>query len=87
MRCCCLVVLLATSLAAHAQSSPIHFHQANSEIHIPVPGSDSSEKKYIIQQMSGGVALFDCDNDDKLDIAVVNDSTLDHYRNTGGDLM
>ena len=87
MRCCCLLVLIATSLAAHGQSSPIHFHQANSEIHIPVPGSDSSEKKYIIQQMSGGVALFDCDNDDKLDIAVVNDSTLDHYRNTGGDLM
>ena len=37
--------------------------------------------------MSGGVALFDCDNDDKLDIAVVNDSTLDHYRTAGGDLM
>jgi len=52
---------------------------------LPVPGQEIAEKKYIVQQMSGGVALFDCDNDGKLDIAVVNDSTIDHYRNSGGD--
>jgi hypothetical protein len=34
----------------------------------------------------GGIALFDCDKDGKLDIAVVNDSTIDRYLN-GGDLM
>lgn len=34
----------------------------------------------------GGIALFDCDNDGKLDIAVVNDSTIDHYL-SGGDPM
>ena len=34
----------------------------------------------------GGIALFDCDNDGKLDIAVVNDSTIDQFRK-GGDLM
>jgi hypothetical protein len=34
----------------------------------------------------GGIALFDCDNDGKLDIAVVNDSTIDQYLN-GGELM
>lgn len=35
---------------------------------------------------AGGVALFDCDNDNKLDIAVVNDSTIDRYK-AGGDPM
>jgi enediyne biosynthesis protein E4 len=34
----------------------------------------------------GGIALFDCDNDNKLDIAVVNDSTIDRYK-AGGDPM
>jgi hypothetical protein len=34
----------------------------------------------------GGITLFDCDNDGKLDIAVVNDSTIEQYR-AGGDLM
>src|SRR2546426_3568887 len=36
--------------------------------------------------MSGGVGLFDCDNDGKLDIVMVNGSTVDRYRQ-GGDLM
>jgi hypothetical protein len=34
----------------------------------------------------GGVALFDCDNDGRLDIAVVNDSTIERYLD-GGDPM
>jgi len=34
----------------------------------------------------GGIALFDCDNDGKLDMAVVNDSTIDQYLH-GGDPM
>jgi len=34
----------------------------------------------------GGIALFDCDGDNNLDIAVVNDSTIDRYK-SGGDPM
>ncbi|HZM09351.1 MAG TPA: CRTAC1 family protein, partial [Candidatus Limnocylindrales bacterium] len=51
-----------------------------------MPGSTQPEMKYIVQQMAGGVALFDCDNDGKLDIAVVTPSTIPGYR-AGGDLM
>jgi hypothetical protein len=35
---------------------------------------------------AGGIALLDCDNDGKLDIAVVNDSTIEQYLK-GGDRM
>jgi enediyne biosynthesis protein E4 len=46
----------------------------------------SREKYYVIESMSGGVGLFDCDNDGKLDIVMVNGSTVDHYHQ-GGDLL
>ncbi|MGA8042747.1 MAG: CRTAC1 family protein [Terracidiphilus sp.] len=34
----------------------------------------------------GGIALFDCNNDGRLDIAVVSDSSIERYK-AGGDLM
>jgi hypothetical protein len=40
----------------------------------------------MIEMMGGGIALFDCDGDGKLDILVVTDSTIDRYLQ-GGDLM
>jgi enediyne biosynthesis protein E4 len=46
----------------------------------------SSDKKYIVESMSGGVGLIDCDNDGKLDIITVNGSTVQRYRQ-GGDPM
>jgi hypothetical protein len=36
--------------------------------------------------MSGGVGLMDCDDDGKLDIIVVNGSTIEHFRR-GGDRL
>jgi enediyne biosynthesis protein E4 len=46
----------------------------------------SREKYYVVESMSGGVGLFDCDNDGKLDIVMVNGSTVDRYKQ-GGDLL
>src|SRR5260370_24525336 len=47
----------------------------------------SREKYYVIESMSGGVGLFDCDNDGKLDIVMVNGSTGDRYKQNGGDSL
>jgi enediyne biosynthesis protein E4 len=55
----------------------------------------SPEKRYIVESMSGGVALFDFDNDGLLDLFLVNSLTVDMlksnkrakcalYRNNGG---
>src|SRR5205085_10551296 len=43
----------------------------------------SPEKRYIVESMSGGVALFDYDNDGYLDIFFVNAVTVDLLK-TGG---
>lgn len=45
------------------------------------------DRRYVLDTMAGGgIALLDCDNDGKLDIAVVNDSTIERFLD-GGDLM
>src|SRR5215510_13456662 len=43
----------------------------------------SPEKKYIVESMSGGVALFDYDNDGDLDIFFVNSLTIDLVKSKG----
>jgi hypothetical protein len=47
----------------------------------------SPDKKYIVESMSGGVGLIDCDNDGKLDIITVNGSTVQRYRQGGDPLI
>jgi hypothetical protein len=53
---------------------------------LTVSHTSSGEKRYIIESMSGGAGLFDCDDDGRLDIVTVNGSTVDRYQN-GGDPM
>ncbi|HEX8636162.1 MAG TPA: CRTAC1 family protein [Pyrinomonadaceae bacterium] len=43
----------------------------------------SPEKRYIVESMSGGVALFDYDNDGFADIYFVNSLTIDLYKSKG----
>src|SRR2546423_1665843 len=49
--------------------------------HIAAP-----EAHYVIDSTSGGDGLFDCDNDDRLDVVLVNGSTVERLRQ-GGDPM
>jgi hypothetical protein len=69
-----------------AQPVPI-FRDIAAQAGLTASHISSREKYYVIESMSGGVGLFDCDNDGKLDIVMVNGSTVDRYRQSGGDLL
>ncbi len=86
------ICLLCISLSAQktAANPPIvwntHFEDIARQAGLTVAHVSSPEKHYIIESVSGGVGLFDCDNDGKLDVVVVNGSTVDRFRQ-GGDPM
>ncbi|MGD0303930.1 MAG: CRTAC1 family protein [Candidatus Acidiferrales bacterium] len=85
-------LLLATSLLAFAQSPEksaaplLHFRDIASQAGLTTVPHFDADKRYLIEMMGGGVALFDCDGDGKLDIVTVTDSTVGGYLN-GGDPM
>src|SRR6266849_2778117 len=86
-----LFAVIAQSAATPAKSqvappSVPHFEDVALQAGLTVPHISSPDKKYIVESMSGGVGLIDCDNDGKLDIITVNGSTVQRYRE-GGDLM
>jgi hypothetical protein len=62
----------------------ITFEDVTSQAGLTASHISTPEQHYIIESMSGGIALFDCDDDGKLDIAMVNGSTVSRYR-AGGD--
>ena len=96
-KCLGLVIVVCFLPALFAQDKKIaspktsipamHFRDISAEAGLKTQPSSSHERKYVVETMNGGgIALLDCDNDGRLDIAVVNDSTIDHYLN-GGDPM
>ena len=70
---------------ASTYTGPV-FEDVSRQRGLTVPHISSPDKRYVIESMSGGVGLFDCDNDGKLDILTINGSTVDRYRE-GGDPM
>jgi len=70
-----------------AQPSVPHFRDVSPEVGLLAVPHTNLDRRYVIETMSGGgVAFLDCDNSGKLDIAVVNDSSIDRYL-AGGDSM
>jgi hypothetical protein len=74
--------------ATREQAAPARlprFEDIAPQAGLTVPHISSPDKRYIIESVSGGIGLIDCDNDGKLDIIVVNGSNVDRYRKQGGD--
>ena len=84
------IILLATLLVYPfllAQPGPqplkIAFTDITTQAGITFKHVASPDKKYIVESMSGGVALFDYDNDGDLDIYLVNSLTVDLVKSKG----
>jgi enediyne biosynthesis protein E4 len=75
-----------TNGAQSASAAPLpRFEDIGPQAGLNVSHISSPAARYIIESVSGGVGLIDCDNDGKLDIITVNGSTVDRYRQQGGD--
>src|SRR6202162_3277914 len=88
-----LLPLLASAQTAAPKKAPAlsfspvpRFKDVAREAGLTVSHISSPEKHYIVESMSGGAGLIDCDNDGKLDIITVNGSTVGRFK-TGGDPM
>ena len=84
-----LIALFVLALPDGAQVGTVpglRFHDVGVEAGITTAPHSAPVKQYLVEMMGGGVALFDCDNDGKLDIVTVTDSTVDTYLR-GGELM
>ncbi len=70
--------------SALGQSPAISFTDISASSGLTVRHVSTPEKRYIVESMSGGVALFDCDDDGHLDVAVANGSSVERFK-AGGD--
>ena len=77
-------VLLLSFQPATAQYAGPTFADGTMASGMKVKHVSTPENRYIIESMSGGVAVFDCDDDDFLDAAVIVGSSVDRFKN-GGD--
>src|SRR3982075_2640188 len=67
----------------NGQGIDVHFTDITEKAGIKFKHVSSPDKKYIVESMSGGVALFDYDNDGYPDIFFVNSLTVDLVKSGG----
>ncbi len=80
-----ILIFLANGVA-HSQKSAITFADVSGVAGLNVSHISTAENRYIIESMSGGAAVFDCDGDGFLDVATVNGSSVENFKK-GGDLF
>ena len=78
-----LILLPLVLSPAATQSVKVTFTDITAQAGITFKHVASPEKKYIVESMSGGVAMFDYDNDGKLDIFLVNSLSVDLVKSKG----
>jgi hypothetical protein len=93
-----LALLAAPAVLAQVAGSgapKVLFRDIRGEAGISFEHHSAPEKKYIVESMAGGVALFDYDNDGRIDVYLVDSLTVETakdpkaarsalYRNLGG---
>ncbi len=82
-----IIVLTAGCAWGQAGAPKVAFRDAAREAGLTVSHISSPEKRYIVESMSGGAGLIDCDNDGRLDIITVNGSTIERFKNGGDPLI
>jgi enediyne biosynthesis protein E4 len=72
-----IVLGVAPSVSAQSNATPGHFVDATEKLGIQFRHQSSpTSKKYLLETMGSGVALFDYDNDGRLDIFFANGAPL-----------
>src|SRR6267142_5650565 len=83
---CFLISMLAVPIPVSTvttQSQNVTFTDITERAGVTFKHVSSPKKKYIVESMSGGVALFDYDNDGYQDIYFVNSLTVDLVKSKG----
>jgi len=72
-----ILIVAVPSFVIRGQSNELRFTDVTQKAGITFKHISSPEKKYIVESMSGGLALIDYDNDGYQDIYFVNSLTVD----------
>src|SRR5437667_660850 len=78
-----VLLLMVPSHLIGNQPNGVHFTDVTEKAGITFKHVSSPEKKYIVESMSGGLALIDYDNDGYPDIYFVNSLTVDLVKSKG----
>jgi hypothetical protein len=72
-----LLAVLAASVAAMPAAPTLLFRDVTADAGVTFQHHAAPEKKYIVESMGGGVALFDFDNDGLIDVYLVDSLTVE----------
>jgi hypothetical protein len=73
----CAGFLALNNASASQTTAKVAFTDVTKSAGITFSNASSAEKKYIVESMGGGVAMFDFDGDGRLDIYLVNSYTVE----------